>query len=142
MGEFYIPKIRNVTTRVEGGMVQLIENGTLLFDLPWEAAKSLSRAIRMQAARAEQNAKINKVIADQAVLIRKGFPIALTSRPDVFKEAGNEAAHDRTLRRALPGGIPNGVKFGYPSVRGKPPKARIGATGIPSAEKMGRIGGR
>lgn len=142
MGSFYIPTIRNVTVRADGGMVQLVEGGVLMLELPWEAAKTLAKAIRAQAARAEQSAKIEKVIADQAVLIRKGFPIALTNRPDVFKEAGNEAAHDRTLRRAIPGGVPSGVQFGCATLRGKPPKARIGCRGIPSGEKMGRIGGQ
>lgn len=142
VGEFYIPKFRSVTIRVEGGMVQFIENGMMILDLPWEAAKKLSRVIRHQAAVAEQNTKVLKVISDQALLIRKGFPIALTNRPDVFKEAGNEAAHNRELRRALPGGVPSGVVFGSAVVRAKPSKHRIGCVGIPSAEKVGNIGGK
>ena len=142
MGHIYVPKIRNVTVRAEGNMVQLIEGGMLILELPWDGAKVLSRAIRAQAGRAEQSAKILRVISDQAVLIRKGFPIALTNRPDVFKEAGNEAAHNRELRRTFPGGVPSGVVFGNPSVMAKRRLGRIGAVGIPSAEMIGKIGGR
>jgi hypothetical protein len=143
MRHIYVPKIRNVTVRAEGNMVQLIEGGMLILELPWEAARVLSRAIRAQAARAEQSAKILKVISDQAVLIRQGFPIALTNRPDVFKEAGNEAAHNRELRRTMPGGVPSGVVFGSPAVLAKRAARRtIGATGIPSGEVFGKIGGR
>ena len=142
MGGFYVPKIRNVTVRAEGGMVQLIENGTLILEVPWEAAKTLSRAMRQQAARAEQDVKVNRVIKDQATLIRAGFPLRLTNRPDVFKEAGNEAAHDRELRRMMPGGIPSGVAFGIPTIRHKPkpPKGIIsGVGGVPSGEAFGKF---
>jgi hypothetical protein len=142
MGEFYIPKVTSVTVRREGSRVQLIQSGTLLLDLPWDAALDLAKVIRLQAARAEQTAKVEAVISDQAFLIRAGVPIALTPNPEVFKEAGNEAAHNRDLRRFMPGGIPGGVKFGFPTLRGKPAKHRIGPTGIPTAEKVGNIGGK
>lgn len=142
MGNIYVPQIRNVRVRVEGGMVQIIEKGTLILDLPWQAARELSKAIRSQAARAEQNTKIENIVADQALLIRKGFPIALTNKPEVFKAAGNEAAHGRTLRRALPGGIPDKVTFGAAVVHGRPSKHVIRASGVTSGETIGKIGGR
>ena len=143
MGHIYIPKVESVTVRREGGRVMLISrDGTLLLDLPWDAARDLAKVIRLQAARAEQTAKVEAVISDQAFCIRAGIPLALTPNPEVFKEAGKEAAHDRALRRAMPGGIPEGVKFGMPSVHGKPAKSRIGCIGIPTAEKFGTIGGK
>jgi hypothetical protein len=142
MGSLYIPRYKSVILRVEGNMVQVIQNGMLLMDLPWEQAKVLSRAIRAQAGRAEQNEKILKVVSDQAVLIRQGFPVALTNRPDVFKEAGNEAAHDRELRRSMPGSIPSGVVFGNPAVMAmRAARRTIGAKGIPSGEFVAGLGG-
>jgi hypothetical protein len=138
----FIPTIKQVSVRSEGAHVQLIQGGILLLELPWQAAQELGKAIRFQAARSEQSTKIDKVADDQAVFIRAGFPIALTSRPDVFKEAGNRAAHDRELRRAMPGGVPSGVVFGRPSLRDKPRVGRIGASGIPSGEVFGIIGGK
>lgn len=120
MGEFYIPKIDSVIVRREGSRVMLVnKQGVTLLDLPWEAAKDLAKILRLQAARAEQTAKVEAVIADQAFCIRAGLPISLTPNPDVFKEAGNMAAHDRTLRRHMPGGIPSGTKFGMARVVGK-----------------------
>jgi len=142
MGEFYIPAIKTATVRRDGERVLVIKDGVTLLDLPWDAARDLGKAMRLQSARAEQTAKVVQVIADQALLIRKGFPIALTPDPAVFKAAGNEAAHDRDLRRFVPGGVPSGVKFGMARLRGRPARRSIGAQGIPSAEKMGRIGGR
>lgn len=122
MGSFFIPQFKDITVRREGARVMLIQDGVLLLDLPWDQAKRLARAVRVQAAAAEARAKVNQVISDQAVFIRKRIPIALTSDPAVFKEAGNVAAHDRDLRRYCPGGIPSGVKFGVPSVTGAPAK--------------------
>jgi len=143
MSDFYIPAIKSATVRREGSRVMLIKNGVTLLDLPWDAALELAKAMRLQAARAEQTAKVVRVIADQSMLIRKGFPISLTPNPDVFKEAGNEAAHNRDLRRYFPGGIPSGVRFGMARLVGHAPKKRsIRASGIPSAEKFGNIGGR
>lgn len=121
MGEFYIPKIESVIVRREGSRVMLIsKQGVTLLDLPWDAARDLAKILRLQAARAEQTAKVEAVISDQAFCIRGGIPIALTPNPAVFKEAGNMAAHDRDLRRHMPGGIPSGVKFGMAKVVGKP----------------------
>lgn len=142
MGSLYIPTIKSATVRRDGDRVLVIKDGVTLLDLPWDAARELAKAMRLQSARAEQTAKVAQVIADQAFCIRGGIPIALTPNPEVFKEAGNEAAHDRDLRRYIPSGIPSGVTFGMARLRGKPPKARIGARGIPSAEKIGTIGGR
>lgn len=142
MSDFFIPKVLSVTVRREGSRVMLISKGTTILDLPWDAAKELSKVIRVQAARAEQTAKVEAVISDQAFLIRKGIPIALTPNPEVFKEAGKEAAHDRFLRRAIPGGVPTKVKFGFAKLIGKPMRRGIGCAGIPTAEKVGNIGGR
>jgi hypothetical protein len=142
MAQLYFPANEKVTVKVEGTRVLLIRNGTLLLDLTWEGAKGLARALRIQSARAEQASKIPELINDQATLIRAGVPIALTNDPRIFKEAGNEAAFNRELRKALPGGIPTGVTFGSPCVKGKPKKGTIGAQGIPSGEVFGKIGGR
>jgi len=128
--------------RMSEGVVQVIENGTLLIEVPWTSALKLARVIRHQAALADQEKKMAQVIMDQAFAFRAGIPIAFTRRPDAIKEAVNEALHDRELRLAFPGGINSGAKFGSPSLHGKPPRHRIGASGIPSGEAIGAIGGK
>ena len=142
MGDFYIPQIKSITIRRDGERVLLIQNRKTIADLPWDAAKELARGIRLQAAKAEQTAKVAGVISDQAFLIRKGIPLSLTPNPEVFKEAGNEAAHNRFLRRTMPGGIPSCAKFGFPTLIGKITRQIIGVKGIPSAEKFGKLGGK
>ena len=124
MGEIFIPVFKDITVKREGGRIMVVQNGTLLMSMPWRQAKNLSKALRIQAARAEEREKVNQVIADQALLIRKGFPLAITQNPAIFKEAGNEAAHNRELRRYCPGGIPSGVAFGYPTLKQFPPESK------------------
>ncbi|MFA5377915.1 MAG: hypothetical protein WC455_19350, partial [Dehalococcoidia bacterium] len=100
MANLFFPANEKVTVHTEGTRVLLLRNGALLLDLTWEGAKGLARALRIQSARAEQASKIPELINDQATLIRAGMPISLTTDPRIFKEAGNEAAHNRELRRA------------------------------------------
>jgi hypothetical protein len=145
MGSFFIRKEAPVTVRRDGSRVLLIQNGATLLDMPWQGALDLANALKIQGRRAEQNSKIAQVISDQALLIRKGVPIALSPFSDVIKEAGNEAAHDRTLRRACPGGIAPMSKVGFPALRDlakRPPTHVISPGGIPTEEKIGRIGGK
>jgi len=125
------------------GVIQVIEADTLLIEVPVNTAFRLAKVIRAQAAQAQQNAEVLRVIQDQALFIRTKFPIALTRNPEVFKEAGNEAAWNTDLRRFFPGGVPEGATFGHPGLFDKPRKRHtIGAGGVPSAETFGRIGGR
>ena len=128
MADLLIPTIKAVRVGRDGPNVVVYDaqTGQTYFNMPWEAARDLGKAIRLQAARAEQTAKQPQVIADQALLIRKGIPLSLTPNPEVFAEAGKEAAHDRNLRRYLPGGVPSGVKFGMPRLFGRRPKAEDG----------------
>lgn len=112
MSSFYIPQFKAAIVRRDGDRVLVMQDGVTVLNLPWDAAKELAKALRLQAARAEQTAKVERVISDQAFLIRAGIPLSLTPNPAVFKEAGNEAAHNRDLRRYIPTGIPSGVRFG------------------------------
>ncbi len=140
MTHLFVPNRISVRVKVDGGNVLIIHNGRCLMQMPWEGARDMSKALRTAAGMAEQNAHRDKLIQDQATLIRAGFPLALTKDPATFKEAGNEAANNRELRRAMPGGIPDKVVFGLPSI--KHALRRIGVKGIPSAEVFGKIGGR
>jgi hypothetical protein len=84
--------------------------------LDWRAALALADAIRTQAKKAEELAHAPGIIADQALVIRKGLPFGLTSHPGMLREAVKEAAWGRWLRRALPGGIRSTAVVGTPAV--------------------------
>ena len=102
--------------RQEGSNVLLFVNGKVVVNLPWDAWLELSREIIAKARQAEQIAKADKVIKDQALLQRYGFPIGVTNNKDMQKEAMNEAAWGSELRRYKPGGLPSQEIVGVPSV--------------------------
>ena len=84
-------------------------------------ALELAEALRTQAKRAEEWEKASQIAADQAVLLRAGIPIGLTSHPVIQAEAAKIAAWDRDLRRYLPGGVRSQSVVGAPSIH---PSAR------------------
>ena len=117
-----------VTVRQEGTNVVVIREGRAVFDMPWDAALQLAQAIFSQAKRAEELASAERIADDQAVLLRLGVPIGLTSRRDIQQEAQKRAAWDSTLRRYIPlarakgvGGVRSQESFGTPRIiRHKP----------------------
>ena len=53
---FVIPEHKETTVRVEGTRVLLLgKRGEIVFDLPWDKAEELGKAIIRQAAKAEMN---------------------------------------------------------------------------------------
>lgn len=105
------------TVRQSGTRVTLVLDGAWIGDLPWQAALDLAEALRTQAKRAEEWDKASKIAADQAVLLRAGIPLGLTSHPTIQAEAAKLAAWDRDLRRYLPGGVRSQAAVGTPSIR-------------------------
>ena len=116
MTEIHVPKIRQVNIRIDGKFVILLEGGTVLLELPWDAALALANAMKVQARRIEERIKASEIIRDQALLMRAGIPIGLSSNSDIMKEAAKEAAWDTDLRRAIPS-IKSAEKFGVPTLK-------------------------
>lgn len=119
-------ELKEVTVRQEGDRVLLLHNGRLLFSLPWQAALELGRAFTIQGKRAEEDANAIRIVYDQAILTRVGFPIGLSNRRDILDEAAKEAAWNRDLRRYIRGdravGIANQTRFGTPTITAIPPR--------------------
>lgn len=101
-GHILVPKQKKANIRWEQNSVKLIVDGQLVLDMPWEAALELGKGLIHQARKAEEWTKAPEVIRDQAILMRAGIPLALTSDPVKRKEAGKDAAWDSDLRRAMP----------------------------------------
>jgi hypothetical protein len=112
----------SISVRQEGDRVLLLKNGVLIADLPWQAAIDLSGALRRKGVDAESHAKAERIIGDQALLIRSGAPFGLTSNPAMVREAVKEAQSNRMLRRYLPGGIKSTAIVGQPTIIQHPPK--------------------
>lgn len=114
--EIHKPKISQVTVSQDGVEVILVVNGQRVLELPWDAAKMIAKAMRIQALRIEEKVKANQIAYDQGILLRKGIPIGLTSNPEIIQEAGKEAAWNSNLRRYLPGGVKSQEAFGAPVI--------------------------
>lgn len=108
--------------RHEGTDVLLIKGGKLLVRMPWSAALAIAGEIRRVGKLAEEEAKAEGIIMDQAIVFRAGLPFGLTSRPDMQAEAAKEAAWNSKLRRYMPGGIRSREQFGTPTVIKHKPK--------------------
>ena len=121
-------ELKEVTVRQEGDRVLLLHNGTLLFSLPWQAALELGRALHVKGKLAEEEANAARIVYDQAILTRVGFPVGLSNRPDILAEAAKEAAWNSDLRRYIRGGramgIANQTVFGTPTISVSPPKEK------------------
>lgn len=110
----------SIRTIIHNGKCVLLVNGRLTADLPPEAALQLAAAL-IQQARQIQNDQHNAASPiDQAILMRAGSKIGLTSNPKVIDEAYKEAQWNRDLRRYMPAApsIQSREKFGIPLIRG------------------------
>lgn len=91
-----------ITIRQEGPNVLLIADGKLVSIMPWDAAQEVAKAMLSQAKKAEEIAKADSIIMDNAILLRAGVPIGLSSHPKIRDETKKEAVHNRDLRRYMP----------------------------------------
>lgn len=118
-------EIKSLDIRQDGDRVILIAAGWPAITLPWQAALNLAKAIYTMAKRAEEFANAQRIINDQALLMRKGVPLGLSNRSDIQAEALKEAAWNTELRRFIPFmrgiGIPSREVFGVPSLKQSPP---------------------
>ena len=116
MADFYVRKITEVQVNQDGTDVVLVLKDGKFLCLPWDAALILARAITIQARRIEKTVKANQIIGDQALLMRLGIPLGLTSNPKMIDEAAKKAAWDSYLRRMCPGGVKSQEAFGTPTL--------------------------
>lgn len=122
MTDLIYPKAGKVRVKRDGPFI-ILESDVKMW--PWEAALEVAKAITIQARAIEADIKAGKIIMDQALLMRLGIPIGLTSNPALIKEAMNESVHDPKLRRHITGsrvkGIKSAEKLGIPTlIQGKP----------------------
>ena len=106
-----------VRVRREDNNVQVIRDGKLVFDMPWDAALEFADAIKYQAHMIEEIVKREQVVFDQAILNRIGMPIGIINNRHLQAESMHEAQYNRDLRRFLPGGIKSKEAVGTPTVR-------------------------
>ena len=131
----YIPTFKEIRVNQDGTQINLIHKDGMI-SMPWEAALELARAITIQARRAEEIAKVEAIVYDQAILTRLGIPFGLTRNLRIMKEAIKTACWDFGLRRYIRGsrarGIESGEVFGTPRlIQYSPPKGDMNDPKIP-----------
>ncbi len=108
----------------EGDTV-LLHIGGKTHVLPWEAALHISRALYEKAKLAEEHAKANDIIMDQAMATRLDLPFGFSNNRVIQREAMKEAQWNSELRKNIPepSGIRTRERMGTPDVvRGDPKK--------------------
>jgi len=105
--------------------VLLIVDGRVVLDMPWEAAKELTKAITIQALKSEEIANREQIIFDDALALRAGLPFGLARLPVLRREAEREAQYNRTLRRFMPGGVKSKEHVGTPTILLGVPKREV-----------------
>jgi len=111
-----------ISVRQEGERVVILRDGQLALDLPYEAALSLAKAIRIKALQAEEQANAEAIVFDQALLFRLGVPLGLTGNRDIKREAVKESAWNADLRRYIGRNRTKGIRsseaVGTPTIIG------------------------
>ncbi len=102
-------------------MVALLVNEKLAFELPWNACLEVARELIAAARKAESFKDADRLVDEQALIQRAGFPVGVTNNRHLQKAAMNEAAWGK-YRRYLPGGLPSQTVVGVPAVVSFPPK--------------------
>ena len=105
----------NLRVRHEGKFVQLILNGKLILEIPYEQALELAPAIRGCALKAEEWVEAERIAMDGAILLRAGVPLGLSDHPAIKNEVVKLAVSDRSLRRRMPA-IKSTALVGAPAI--------------------------
>lgn len=98
--------------------VCMLANGKLVADMPYQVAANLSIQLFSMAKQIENDLDPDKVIKDQAILMRAGSSIGLTANKLILGSAFQTAQHDRSLRRYMPNaqGIESCEAVGVPTI--------------------------
>ncbi len=108
--------LESVRIGCDGDKVIIDIKGRPALRIPWQHAEQVGYAISMKAQQAKEHANAELLIADQAVLLGHGIPLALANDPKILQEA-----HKKAVDLMRPGHLNHG-----------PP-----AMGIPSPEHVG-----
>jgi len=122
--EISVPKAGSIRISDDGFHVLLTDETGKTLIIPWNAALEVAKEMKAKALKIGETAHADKLINDQALLIRLSVPLGLTDNPDIKKEALKEAQWNSELRRYIPSvkGIPSGEVMGAPKIIQHPPK--------------------
>jgi hypothetical protein len=118
----YAPRLAKLSVRQSGTEVVLLFNGRRVCSLPWGHALQVAQALTVQARRAEELEKHERVAFDHGLMLRTGAPFGLAFNARVRQLGEHAAVWNGKLRRYLPGGVKSKEKVGTPAVRHAKPE--------------------
>jgi hypothetical protein len=113
-----------ITMRTCGPRILVLLDARQGFECGAFEASQIWEQFKRAARRAEERDAVEQVIYDQAILTRMGARFGLTDDAAIQDEAGKEAAWNRELRRALPGGVRSTEAVGTPTIIRDPPPTK------------------
>jgi len=109
-----------ITMRTCGPRILVLLDARQGFECGAAEALQIWEQFKRAARVAEERDAIEQIIYDHALLTRAGLPFGLTDNPAAQDEVAKEAAWNRELRRALPGGVRSQTVVGTPTVIREP----------------------
>lgn len=104
----------SVSHAADGKLLLLFATQKIGWEGPLDDMQTFANNLMGVARICEEEEQAEKIIRDQAIVIRAGAPFGLTSHPVIQKEALNMAQGDRDLRRFMPHGIKSETILGAP----------------------------
>lgn len=96
--------------------VVFLMDGKYVCDMDWSIALEVAKIVRHVAKLAEEYAVANKLIIQDALLIRSGAPFALTNNRKIREASYNEAQWGKEAKRMPLAGVPSRKEVGAPSL--------------------------
>ena len=109
-----------ITMRTCGQRIMVLLDARQGFECGAAEALQIWEQFKRAARVAEERDAIEQIIYDHALLTRAGFSFGLTDNPAAQAEVEKEAAWNRDLRRALPGGVRSSEVVGTPTLIREP----------------------
>ena len=95
--------------------IVIVHNERYWFEIPYQTAKELVTALQGKIKDCEEWEQRERVIRDQAILLKTSHPFALTNKYDMLAEAVELAKKDDKLRRYI-GSHVSPVLIGTPTI--------------------------
>lgn len=101
--------------------VVLLKDGVYVCDMDWSVARAFARGVMSVSKLAEEYANANKLISQEALLIRTGAPFALSTKANPkIREAAYSEAQWGNSRKQMPLSVPSARECGTPTVTKHP----------------------
>lgn len=93
----------------------IIHNEKYWFEIPYQQAKLFVNALEQQIKRCEEWDERERIIKDQAILMKTNHPFALSDNPNIIEQAIKEARNNEKLNKYI-GSHVSDTLIGIPTI--------------------------